>query len=95
MNLFATAAVRVIFPNLLTHVRQAVLLRHHTPGAGAAILVELPYWAYTLRRRRRQRFSSGSDPNRSLLLGELVGVPVALGALAVGRFAGGLASGPS
>ncbi len=82
---FFSTAVAVLFLNALQHAAQSLVIRKYTPGAVSALSVSLPYSVYVFHRLCEEGLIDEDALRRSLKMGGLLAVPVALGAHAAGR----------
>ena len=74
-----------LFVNALQHAAQTLLIRKYTPGVVSVLSISLPYSAHVSHRPRKEELIDEDGLRRSLKLGGLSAMPVALGVHAAGR----------
>ncbi|SEN86930.1 Protein of unknown function with HXXEE motif-containing protein [Paenibacillus sophorae] len=70
------AALSLFFIHSFTHAFQALYLKMYTPGVWSAVLIALPYSAYTFYRYLAANIVDWADIGQSLILLAIAGPPL-------------------
>jgi hypothetical protein len=79
------AATLLLGAHMLPHAAQAVVLRRVLPGLAGGLAVLLPYSVVVICRLLRHGLVEPGALARTAAVGAVLGVPVVLGARALGR----------